>query len=106
MVFGSLFGKNDERISFNTVEWNGPMTDSKGFFTGTRLKMVDDLLRRYDFHGWREREIQDLLGKPEHEKIEGQKYLIEYNLRDGLNWLIFELDNQHKVLDYHVLQED
>jgi hypothetical protein len=104
-MFFRQFGKNDERIPFNMVEWNGPMTDSKGFFTGTRLKMVDDLLKQYDFHGWSEQDVQSLLGEPKYEKIEGQKYLIEYDLRDGLNWLIFELDNQHKVLDYHVFRE-
>jgi hypothetical protein len=106
IVFFSRFGKKDERISFSTVGWNRPMTDSEGFFTGTRLKMVDNLLKRYDFHGWSRQEVQSLLGKPEYEELEGQKYFIKYDLRDNLNMLIFEVDNQHKVLDYYVYRED
>ena len=105
-VFLKQFDKVDEQIPFDTAGWNAPMTDSRGYFTGTRLKMVDDLLGRYDFHGWRVQNVQGLLGEPDYERVEGQRHFLEYDLRDGLNLLIFEIDNQHRVVDYHVRRED
>ncbi len=74
------------------------MSDSRGYFTGTRLKMVDDLLSRYDFHGWDVEEIQDFLGEPD----DSQENIIRYDLRDGLNWLIFEFNDDFQIVDYHV----
>jgi hypothetical protein len=84
-VFLSQFGKVDEEIPFDAARWNAPMTDPNGHFTGTRLKMVDDLLRCYDFRGWSARNVQGLLGEPDYERVEEQRHLLEYDLRDGLN---------------------
>jgi len=81
------------------------MTDSSGIFTGTRLKMVDDLLKRYDFHGRSMNEIQKLLGKPNRDEMEGQKHLKMYDLRDDLNFLIFQVNDEEKVVDYYVRRE-
>lgn len=102
----NLFDKPDERIPFSVAGWNAPMTDSEGYFTGTRLEMVDDLLNRYDFHGWNVQDVQELLGKPDSKQIKEQGYIIEYDLREGLNLLIFEIDNQHKVVNYRVRIDD
>ena len=78
------------------------MTGSDGIFTGIRLKMVDDLLSRYDFHGWSRQEVEALLGEPIYESVEGGKYFIKYDLREGLNLLIFELDSQEHIVEYHI----
>jgi hypothetical protein len=96
----------NEQLSFSVEGWNSPMTRPDGVFAGTRLKMVDDLLKRYDFHGWSTIEVQQLLGKPIGRRPEEQKNLVMYDLRDGLNLLIFEVDSQQRVVDYYVRRED
>ena len=105
-AFVSQFSKRDERIPFDLAGWNAPLSDSRGFFTGTRLKMVDDLFRSYDFHEWSAKGVQKLLGAPFVERYEGEKHFLEYGLRDGLNLLVFELDSQDKVVSYHVYKDD
>ena len=105
VVFLSQFGKSDEQIPFEAEGWHAPISDRSGF-TGTRLKMVDDLLARYDFHDWSRQDLQDLLGDPYLERIEEQKHILKYDLRDGLNLLIFEIDSRHKVVDYHLWRYD
>lgn len=91
-------GTITEQIPFDQEGWNAPMTNSEGHFTGTRLKMVDDLLDRYDFKGWSTQEIQNLLGEPDLR----QEHSLQYDLREGLNLLIFTIDSQNTVLKYHV----
>jgi hypothetical protein len=105
-AFVSQFKSNDERLPFSVAGWNAPLSDSRGLFTGTRLKMVDDLLRSYDFHGWSAKDVQKLLGEPFIERYEGEKQFLEYDLRDGLNLLVLELDGQDKVVSYHVYKDD
>jgi hypothetical protein len=90
-TFG-LFNKPDQQIPFDVAGWNAPMTDPDGLFTGTRLKMVDDLLQRYDFHGWTVDEVKELLGEPLVDEAEEQGHVVTYDLRDGLKLLIFEID--------------
>ena len=101
-----LFSKPDEQISFDVAAWNAPMTDPDGLFTGTRLKMVDDLLQRYDFHDLTIGGVKDLLGEPWIDEAEEQGRVVKYDLRDGLKLLIFEIDDQDRVADYHVLIDD
>jgi len=100
-----LFGKPDEQIPFTVDGWHGPRVDSQGF-TGTRLKMIDSLLDRYDFDGWREREVEGLLGEPDYDQIEQGTRVIKYDLRDGLKFLVFELSDQGVVVDYYVHMDD
>ena len=95
----------NEQLAFTPEGWNGPMEDSNGF-TGTRLKMVDDLLKRYDFHGWSVAEVKQLLGKSDWDEIDQGQHLVEYDLRDGLNLLIFHVDDREHVLSYEVRRED
>ena len=102
----NLPDKTEEHIPFDVVGWNAPMTDSAGYFTGTRLKMVDDLLKRYDFHDWSNQDVQELLGEPFRQRVEEQWHIDEYDLRKGLNLLIFEFDDQDKVVDYCVRIDD
>jgi hypothetical protein len=69
----------------------------KGYYTGTRLSMVDDLLRRNDFHGWRITEVEQFLGKPIESWSFQSNNQFAYDLRDRLNVLIFEIDDQQRV---------
>lgn len=101
----ALLGKHyraEEQIRFDVEGWHAPMTDSEGHFTGTRLRMVDDLLKRYDFHGWSKEDLVALLGDAWLERTVEGKSLLKFDLRDGLNLLIFELNDQHRVIDYRV----
>ncbi len=102
------FSKDEEQIPFDVDGWNGPMIDaSTGVFTGTRLKMVDDLLKRYDFHGWHIQDVKALLGEPSYDdNYKGKRLLVEYDLRDGLKLLIFEVDEQMTVVDYYTYIDD
>lgn len=100
------FQARNEEIPFNLEGWNARMTGPDGVFTGTRLKMVNDLLKRYDFHGRYIDDVRQLLGTPFLEKTEGEKHLTEYDLRDGLNLLIFEVDRQGIITNYYVFRED
>ncbi len=101
------FRKEEEHISFDVEGWNGPMSDPEsGYFTGTRLKMVDDLLKQYDFYGWHLQEVKDLLGEPDHDHYKETRHVVEYDLRDGLKLLIFEVDEQLIVTRYYTYIDD
>jgi hypothetical protein len=102
------FRKKEERIPFDVEGWNGPMVDIDAdvYFTGTRLKMVDDLLKRYDFHGWHLQDVKDLLGEPCNDYYEEQKHIVEYDLRDGLKLLVFEVDERLNVTNYYTYIDD
>ena len=102
----SLLLKPTETVKFTVQGWYGPMTDVDWIFTGTRLKMVDDLLGTYDFHGWTYRDITELLGEPDQQKRDGPSHQIFYDLRDGLNFLIFKLDQDGRVIVYYTVIGD
>lgn len=68
--------------------------------------MVNDLLARYDFHGWSTQEVQELLGEPDHDWLESGEHKIDYDLRDGLKRLIFDVDSKQRIVDYRVILED
>lgn len=102
----SLLLKPTETVKFTVQGWHGPMTDVDGIFTGTRLKMVNDLLGTYDFHGWTYRDITELLGEPDQQDRGGPNHQIFYDLRDGLKFLIFKLDQDGKVIVYYTIIED
>ena len=97
-----LVFRSNERIPFNVNGWHGPMVDTDGIFTGTRLKMFDDLLDQYDFHGWTVEEVEELLGESERKKNEDGEDLVRYDLRDRLKWLIFQVDEEERIVDYWV----
>ena len=102
MAFFGRYRKAKDQLPFQADGWHAPMTDPEGHFTGTRLRMVDDLLKRYDFHGWSMEDLEALLGDAWLERTVEGKRLLKFDLRDGLNLLIFEIDDQHRVIDYHV----
>jgi hypothetical protein len=101
-----FFFKPIEQIPFDVAGWNAPMTGGPdSTFTGTRLRMVDDLLKRYDFHGWTVQQLKDLLGEPWAWPDDPRPF-IRYDLRDGLNLLIFEMDEKGVVVNCYVYRDD
>jgi hypothetical protein len=73
--------------------------------------MVDDLLRRYDMHGWTRAEVVGLIGEPPK-----TDYFSEYDLvywlgpERGLlsidsEWLVFRLDTQGRVSEYRLVTD-
>ena len=101
-----LIGHREPPIPFTIEGWNGPMTSKDGTFAGTRLRMVDDLVSQYDFQDWSVQELEKLLGRPLYEDKDNGKLLWKYDLRDGLNLLIFEIDDQQRVISYKIRRED
>jgi hypothetical protein len=95
-----------EQLEFSAEGWNSSMYLPDGTFSGTRLEMVEDLLNRYDFHHWTLSQVEQLLGKPVERQTVAEPGLVQYDLRDGLNLLIFEVDSQKKVVNYYVRSED
>ncbi len=95
-----------DQMPFSIEGWNSPKYYPDGTFTRTRLKMIDDLLKLYDFHGWSMTHVEQLLGKPL-DRLDGQPAdLVKYDLGDGLNLLIFQVDNQQYVISYNVFYDD
>jgi len=115
--------RRSERIPFDVAGWNAPQIDDRGYSTGTRLRMIDDLLKRYDFHDWSVQDVQELLGEPDLKyefyeigepccsnlpycECQEYRYTIRYDLQGNIYWLIFEVNDQDEVLDYYFRQED
>ena len=99
VLFSVVFKEPRERRPFDINGWNAPMSDQNGF-TGVRFSMVDDLLKQYDFHGWSATQVQVLLGRATYDVKEENVRRLKYDLRDGLKYLIFELNDQGKVIRY------
>lgn len=66
----------------------------------TRLYMVDDLLAKYNFTGWSQEELENLLGKPDVDQNHRTPPRIYYALgyTSDTVWLIFWLDEQGRVI--------
>jgi hypothetical protein len=71
--------------------------------SNVRLRMVDDLQRRYDMHGWNMNQVKELLGTPYKLPIQGEMHFL-YPLGSGWH-LAFKIDDQEIVIDYFVFQE-
>ena len=91
-----------EPIPFSIEGWNSTRYDAKGYFTYTRYKMVQDLLKRYDFHGWSMADVERLLNKPDDEKDVNQKHLVYYDLGNGIEFLILQVDAERRVVNYYL----
>ena len=46
-----------------------------------------------------------MLGDPVRERVEGASRFVEFDLRDGLNLLVFEVDDQGAVVEYFVQRD-
>ncbi len=105
---GALFvtiinlSREPDPIPFSVEGWNSSRYDANGNFTYTRYKMVRDLLKYHDFHGWSMVDVEKLLNKPDDEKDEDQKHLVYYDLGNGIEFLILQVDARRHVVDYYL----
>lgn len=102
VVLSSAINREPAPIPFSIEGWNSSKYDSDGSFSYVRYKMVRDLLKRYDFHGWSITEVEKLLNMPDDEKDENQKHLIYYDLGSGIDFLILQVDTNRQVVDYYL----
>jgi len=93
---------------FETDAWR--RADDIDNYRTVRSQMVNDLLRKYDFHGWSRSSLFELLGEPEWDpKTAGfPNWDIAYHLgleRGGSfslddEFLLFRFDSHDRVIDY------
>ena len=95
-------------IPFDTTVWH--RADPIENYRTVRSRMVDDLLNRYDFHGWSRDDVTKLLGEPDWDpKTSGfQGWDIAYHLgleRNGSfslddECLVFRFGEHDRVVEY------
>jgi len=95
------------RIPFNSASWKADQDTENPL----RIRMVDDLLAKNDFHGAAKAEIVALLGEPDHDVIFTDRDL-PYRLgpeRDYFSldteWLVFRLNLHDDVIDYAIMRD-
>ena len=112
MLFGApAVGHIDERrnrLAFDSAAWKTSLSSPDD---PIRLRMVDDLLRRYQLRGMREDELIALLGKPPK-----TDYFREYQLVYWLGpergfisidseWLAIRIGPDQRVTDARIVQD-
>ena len=101
----------DEYLSrrpFDSVAWNKRHDD---LANATRIRMVDDLLRRHEFRGMTRDEVTAIIGEPD-----DTPYFKDWDMVYWLGpergfmgidseWLVFRLDGQKIVNDYRIVRD-
>jgi len=106
--YGGSIRERLSRRRFDPVAWK---TDTESLTNAVRIRMVDDLLRRYDFRGMTRDQVVAIIGEPD--KTE---YFKEWDLvywlgpehgfiRVDSEWLVFRFDGQKKVSDYRIVTD-
>lgn len=107
LLFGDAIQERMRRERFDPVAWQAQM----GFADDVRIRMVDDLLRRQNFHGMTCDQLTAIVGEPN-----GDEYFEEWDLVYWLGpergfmgidseWLVFRLDGQERVSDYRIVTD-
>lgn len=100
-------GLEYDSIPFKEAEWKAPTSSKPSDMT--RLAMLDDLFARYDFKGWTRAQVESLLGPPDDVDVDNDwleapdDWDMLYNtgmVIGDLYWLVFDLDEQDKVISY------
>ena len=94
------------QIPFDAVAWK--RADPIKRDRTVRSQMIDDLLGRYNFQGWTEQQIVQLLGEPD-SRLGFERYDIVYKMgleRGGsfsldTEALVSQLDRNDRVFAYH-----
>jgi len=103
MWFGAFVqNREPDPLLFSVDGWNSSRYDADGNFSYTRYRMVDDLLKQYDFHGWPLADVEKLLNKADKEEDKNSQHLVYYDLGNGLDFLILELDAERRIIDYRI----
>jgi hypothetical protein len=93
------------RVSFDSNRWQRHLTEAPD---PIRIRMVDDLLERYDLTTLDRQGVTALLGEPDRTRS-FREWDLTYRLgpaRDGLwfdsEWLVVRLDDQGRVHQYDI----
>jgi hypothetical protein len=106
-LFGDTIQERIRRVPFDAAKWQGPTT----FANDIRIRMVDDLLRRHDFHAMPRAQLVALIGEPDNtEYITGWDLVCWLGPERGFmaidsEWLVFQLDSEQKVSDYRIVTD-
>ena len=96
-----------KRVRFDPIAWQ---TTPLSLTNAVRIRMVDDLLRRYRFHGMIRQQVTSILGQPDQ-----TEYFREWDMVYWLGpergfmsidseWLVFRLGGQ-SVTDYRIVRD-
>lgn len=97
------------RVSFDPVDWS----DSAQVHADrpVRIRMIDDLLTRYDFRDWSDSQVVELLGVPPAGSSFGNYDLVYWLgrkrgvLMSDRAWLAFRLDSTRVVVEYKLVTD-
>ena len=88
--------KRDQR-AFDAELWKAARKE-KAPTDPIRGHMIDDLLNQYDFTGWTESEVMDLLGPPDNTNIDHR--MVWYSLGTYNHDFILKYDENGQVIEY------
>lgn len=100
---GSFIAQWRHHEAFDSQRWQAsePAPDK---MWPPRLCMVDDLLERYDLHGWERSKVVALLGEPDKTYWDRKHQLVYYlgpergETRSQSEWLVASLDDEARVI--------
>ena len=105
--FGYRIHERWRRRGFDAAAWK----DVETLTNDARLRMVDDLLRRYNFRGMARARVTALLGEPRPTGyFKGWDLVYWLGPERGWisidsEWLVFRLDADKKVSDYKIVRD-
>jgi hypothetical protein len=105
--FGATIQERLRRQPFNALAWRGEKT----LMNDVRIRMVDDLLDRYNFRGMNHEQVISALGEPdktEHFNDWDMAYWLGPErgwLSIDSEWLVFRLDWKKIVSDYRIVRD-
>ena len=105
--YGYAIKERLRRQPFDKTVWQG----QKDFRDDVRIRMVDDLLRRHDFHSKTRHQVTAVLGEPDE-----TDYFKEWDMVYWLGpergfmsidseWLVIQLDDDKKVTEYRIVRD-
>ncbi len=105
-IFKPFIDDYSSRIAFDQATW---LAANSSDSNPKRTQMVDNLLRKNDFHGKTQAEVEAMLGEPTSMDV-FEEWDLSYLLgpERGLfsmdyEWLVFKLDQNSIVIDYRIV---
>jgi hypothetical protein len=106
--FGDSIGEHLRRRRFDALVWK---SNSHTLTNAMRIRMVDDLLRRYNFRGMTREQATAIIGEPDK-----TDYFKNWDMVYWLGpergwisidseWLVLRIDNQNKISDYRIVTD-
>ena len=98
------------RTKFEAADWRS-RPPSADYMWPARLRMVDDLLSRHDFHGWQRSRVVALLGEPDHTRWDSDNQMVYFLgperglFRIDSECLVFSLNTDDVVRDYKLRRD-